>query len=100
MVWTGGLLEDFKIREISMAGSQPDIASTLLSQLNMNDSEFSFSRNLFDNTKKGFVYCAFRNGNIFLAQKDNELIPNNLFGNLYQQKVYQSFYLNKLPLKK
>jgi len=99
MVWTGGLLQDTKIDEVSKAGSQPDIAATLLAQLNINASKFTFSCNLFDTTKTGFAYFAFRNGNVFLSQNNKALVPNERAGDLYQQKVYQSFYLNLESVK-
>lgn len=100
MIWTGGQLTHLGSQVNDMAGSQPDIASTLLSQLNLDATDFRFSRNLFDQTKSGFAYFAFRNGNVFLSQNGKVLSPNILVGNLYQQKVYQNFYLNKLPVKK
>ncbi|MDQ3142639.1 MAG: LTA synthase family protein [Bacteroidota bacterium] len=60
MIWTGGAItKDSIIHELV---SQTDIASSLLSQLNIPNNDFNFSRNLFSNTYAPFAYYAFNNG--------------------------------------
>jgi len=55
MLWTGGALakQDTVINKI---GSQVDMVSTLLSQLNINSDEFRFSKNILDKESKPFAF--------------------------------------------
>ncbi len=47
---------EFRGEKIDRIGSQTDIATTLLSQLNINAKEFFWSRNLFNPTTNAFAY--------------------------------------------
>lgn len=69
IVWVGGALncEPFKMNKVC---SQFDIATTLLSQLNIDVSEFKFSKNLMNSTTSDFAYYVFNNGYGFITPTD------------------------------
>lgn len=50
------LKDEYKGMKINRIGSQTDIGGTLLSQLDIDDEEFFWSRNLFNPTTHGFAY--------------------------------------------
>lgn len=60
MVWCGGAIKEH--RDIDNYASQSDLASTLLSQLNIDYSNFKYSRNIADTTITNFAYWTFPNG--------------------------------------
>ena len=60
-LWLGGALKQ-KCIEIKSTGSQIDMASTLLSQLNLNNKDFSWSKNLSSASPKQWAYFSFNNG--------------------------------------
>ena len=60
MIWCGGVVKNPK--EINDYASQSDMASTLLSQLGINYSNFIYSRNIADTTLEKFAYWTFPNG--------------------------------------
>ena len=60
MLWLGGALDSaFRINKI---GSQTDLANTLLTQLNVDYSDFTFSKNMLAPKSKPFAVYAFNNG--------------------------------------
>jgi phosphoglycerol transferase MdoB-like AlkP superfamily enzyme len=62
MLWTGGAIA-VKDTSIKTIGSQTDIALTLLDQLNIKPQQnYYYSRDILDNSNKGFAYFAFNNG--------------------------------------
>jgi phosphoglycerol transferase MdoB-like AlkP superfamily enzyme len=61
MLWIGGALSVDSLN-INTTGSQVDLASTLLSQLDINAQKFIFSKNLFSKGIKPFAYYAFSDG--------------------------------------
>lgn len=59
LIWTGGaIIESLQIETI---GSQIDLASTLLEQLEIDSSKFTFSKNMLDKNAPHFAYFAFPN---------------------------------------
>ncbi|MGE0089971.1 MAG: LTA synthase family protein [Bacteroidales bacterium] len=61
MIWLGGVLEKDSLK-IDVYGSQHDVAKTLLNQLDINANQFTFSKDLFDNTGQKFGYYTFNDG--------------------------------------
>ena len=64
MLWLGGALE---VRDtlITKFGDQTDLAATILGQLDLDYSEFLFSKNLLANTQD-FAFYNYANGFGFL----------------------------------
>lgn len=58
----GAIKNEFKGKIINTVGSQTDIAETILSQVNITNTYFSRSKNLFAAHKPHFAYYAFDNG--------------------------------------
>lgn len=69
MLWVGGALK-CEPQKIDKTCSQIDLASTLLCQLNLNDSAFVFSKNILNTHTQPFAYYAFNNGYGFVSQTD------------------------------
>ena len=61
MLWLGGALSE-NSAIVKNTGSQVDLATTLLSQLNLETKQFIFSKNLLSNGSKHFAYYAFNDG--------------------------------------
>jgi phosphoglycerol transferase MdoB-like AlkP superfamily enzyme len=55
MLWTGGALA-VKDTVVSTYGGQTDIAATLLNQLDLDASSFTFSKNILDPDLDGFAF--------------------------------------------
>jgi phosphoglycerol transferase MdoB-like AlkP superfamily enzyme len=63
LLFLGDVIKDeFKGTTISKLANQPDIASTLLHQLNIGAEEFHWSRNLFNPYSPEFAYFSFEEG--------------------------------------
>jgi phosphoglycerol transferase MdoB-like AlkP superfamily enzyme len=60
MLWLGGAIEE--LRTIDNYCSQTDLAATLLSQLGIDHSRFTMSRNIFAPEAEQFGYYTFNNG--------------------------------------
>lgn len=69
MLWAGGAIaKPVKIESIC---SQTDIAATLLNQLGISQSEFTFSRNILNQTYKPFAFYTFPDGFGMLSPSGN-----------------------------
>lgn len=63
LLFLGDVIKDeYKGTTISKLANQPDIASTLLHQLNIGAEEFHWSRNLFNPYSPEFAYFSFEEG--------------------------------------
>ena len=60
MLWLGGAIEE--ARTVDNYCSQTDLAATLLSQLGLDHSRFTMSRNIFAPEAEQFGYYTFNNG--------------------------------------
>jgi phosphoglycerol transferase MdoB-like AlkP superfamily enzyme len=67
MLWLGGAIKEPVV--IDKLCTQADIASTLLSQLNLPYDEFAFSRNILNPSVKEFAFYTFPNGFGMIAKK-------------------------------
>jgi len=73
MIWIGGALNKNNMTNSDYA-SQNDLATTLLSQLNIETKEFKFSKNILaDNTNK-FAFYTYKNGFSMLADTTSVVI--------------------------
>ncbi len=80
MLWLGGALNQKGI-VIDKIGCQPDMANTLLSQLDMNADEFIFGKDLLNANQKGYAYFDYNNG--FGYIDENERSVFDLTSNKY-----------------
>jgi phosphoglycerol transferase MdoB-like AlkP superfamily enzyme len=78
LVWGGALKEEFKGQKNNRLGSQLDLASTLLHQLEMNSNEFVWSKNLMNPYTKDFAFYAFNDGFGFM-EPDRSVVWNRKF---------------------
>lgn len=106
MLWLGGALTDPGI-VVNKYGSQVDLPGTLLKQLNINQTEYKFSKDLMDPTSRSFAHYSFPNGfgfvndstyNVyhyptskFLDLKEFKLTQDTLDGLAYTQSVITDF---------
>lgn len=75
----------FNSKVVSKIGSQTDIASTILNQLNISDTAFKWSKNLLNENSKDFAFYSFDNG---IGWVDNQTIIN--VDNISRNIIYQS----------
>lgn len=75
----------FSSKVVSKIGSQTDIASTILNQLNISDTAFKWSKNLLNENSKDFAFYSFDNG---IGWVDNQIIIN--VDNVTRNIIYQS----------
>ena len=75
MIWLGGAIDD-TLKTVNNTGSQIDIAATLLGQLNIDASDFYFSRNLLSNKNDGFAFYAFNDGFAFVSDSSTVIYEN------------------------
>lgn len=69
MLWLGGAL-NIEPKKIDKTCSQIDLATTLLNQVNLSDSNFVFSKNILNPHTQPFAYYAFNNGYGFVSATD------------------------------
>ena len=63
LIFYGEVLQpNYHKKQINTIGSQTDIASTLLSQLNISDSAFRWSNNLLNPNRNEFAFYSFDDG--------------------------------------
>ncbi|MEO6683095.1 MAG: sulfatase-like hydrolase/transferase [Ginsengibacter sp.] len=104
LVFTGGALT--KSGTVDQIGSQTDIVTTVLNQLNISSKEFPWGKDLLDASAKSFAFYSFNNGfgwvtpngtatydNVSgLIYKDPNFDTTQLkFGKAYMQFSYQNF---------
>ena len=65
MLWLGDALDSIGV--VESYGSQTDVAATLLAQLSIEHSQFTFSRDLLASYSPPFAYYAFNDGFGFVA---------------------------------
>ena len=71
---------------VNKIGSQTDIASTLLNQINISDTAFHWSTNLLDKSKEGFAFYSYDNG-IGWVDEQNTINVDNVRKELIYQKT-------------
>jgi phosphoglycerol transferase MdoB-like AlkP superfamily enzyme len=76
ILFLGGAIKQ-PYKTIPSIGSQTDIATTVLTQLNMPSQAFIWSRNLLDSTRIPWAFFTFNNGFGFM-QPDKKLVFDNV----------------------
>ncbi|OQY00011.1 MAG: hypothetical protein B6I24_00950 [Bacteroidetes bacterium 4572_128] len=76
MLWLGGVLKK-KDTIINLFSSQTDIAKTLMSQLNIENKNYFFSKNIFSRESKSFSFYTFNDGFAFIND-ENQIIFDNI----------------------
>lgn len=85
MLWTGGAVAALDT-VVSKYASQIDLSATLLRQLNIDASEFRFSKNILDNEVEGFAFLHYTDGfgyvdeNVFQMYDKGTLQPLEMHG--------------------
>ena len=72
IVWAGGAVEEH--REISTLCSQIDLVPTLLAQMDIDHSDYRFSKNMLDTTSVPFAFYSFNDGFALLTDQDTVVI--------------------------
>lgn len=76
MVWTGGALKSKGVVDKIM--SQIDLAATLLAQMEIESSDFRFSKNIFDlSCSYPFAFSSYNNGMVFRDTTGATSFDNN-----------------------
>ena len=84
MLWLGGVLND-SIDNCTKIGSQIDIPSTILGQLNKSSEKYFFSRNLFREKSNEFAFYVFNDGFGYLSDSTRLIYDNVGNSMLYQE---------------
>jgi hypothetical protein len=106
MLWLGGALAK-KDTVVSRYGSQIDISRTVLNQIDLDNKEFTFSKDLFADSINSFAFFAYNNGFGFLSDSITQIYDNisnsfietsgmqtksdSLLGKAYQQVIWDDF---------
>nr|WP_319400465.1 sulfatase-like hydrolase/transferase [uncultured Carboxylicivirga sp.] len=89
MLWTGGALA-VKDTIITKVGSQTDLARTLLNQCDINDDGFPFSKNLLDETGKGFAFFDYPDAMGFIQDSLFQVYDNRMNRFIQMQNAQNS----------
>lgn len=60
MIWCGGAVRGHRV--VEDYASQIDLAATLLAQMHIDYSDFTFSKNIADTTQRHFAYYTYKDG--------------------------------------
>lgn len=75
MLWMGGVLKD-DLSPIDTYASQIDLARTLLCQLNADNKDYLYSKNLFAEKKNSFSFYTYNDGVTFLNDSICSIFDN------------------------
>ncbi len=78
LIWGGALKDAYKGAKYDRVGSQLDIASTVLHQLDMPSNHYRWSKNMMNPYTKEFAYYTFQEGFGFVDSTGN-VVWNKLF---------------------
>ncbi len=106
MIWTGGAVSKHDTI-IQKTASQIDIPKTVLSQLNIENKDFKFSKNIFSDKVKSYAFYSYNNGFGLITDSTTQVFDNELkkyvlkkgkitkknqdFGKAYQQTLMENF---------
>lgn len=84
LIFFGDVLKEaYRGKKIAGIGSQTDIATTLLRQLQLPDTAFKWGNDLLDPRRKPFAFYTFDDGFAWLAGKDTLIFDNRAKRLLY-----------------
>ena len=105
MLWLGGAVDSAMV--VNKIGSQTDMANTLISQLNIRDGRFTFSRNILSAETKPLAVYSFNNGfgyisptmetvydfdlHNYLQPMDNAMEKDLRNGKAYMQMLFNDY---------
>lgn len=96
MVFYGDVIKDeYKHLVVDKIGSQTDIAHTLLSQLNITDSSYFWSKDLFNKSSKNFAFYSYDNG-LGWVDEHNRYTMDNITKELTSRKNYSKKWDDKM----
>ena len=75
MLWTGGALA-VTDTIVTTLGSQTDMVSSLLNQLNINDEGFPFSKNLLDNAVEEYAFFTYPDAFGYISPQSYQVYDN------------------------
>ncbi|MDA3954880.1 MAG: sulfatase-like hydrolase/transferase [Bacteroidales bacterium] len=75
MLWLGGVLND-SIKIVNKTGSQIDIPATLLNQLGISISEYTYSKDMFSETSSEFAFYVFNDGFAYITDSTKVIYDN------------------------
>jgi phosphoglycerol transferase MdoB-like AlkP superfamily enzyme len=88
MVLYGDVIkEEYQRKKITKVGSQTDIAKTLLNQLNISDTSYKWSKDLFNTHAKSFAFYTYDNG-LGWVDDDNRYTMDNITKELTSRRNY------------
>lgn len=88
LVLYGDVIKDeYKRTQITKVGSQTDIAKTLLNQLNISDSSYKWSKDMFNSDAKSFAFYTYDNG-LGWVDDDNRYTMDNITKELTSRRNY------------
>lgn len=99
MIWMGGVLKD-NVEPVSTYCTQADLARTLLCQMNIDNKEYIYSKNLFADKKKSFSFYTYNDGVTFINDSICSIFDNTskkyIGGNIRKETrgraLLQNFY--------
>jgi len=77
MLWLGGAIKNHAGKLVQGVGSQIDLASTVLNQLNMDAKYYAWSKNILKNKSKKWAFFTFNNGFGYVEAKNKYFIFDN-----------------------
>lgn len=93
-LWIGGAIKDPAVFHKQI--NQTDLAATLLSQLDINNQEFAFSRDFFSTNYPEFAFYTFNNGFGFIDSTGVSVYDNTIEKPLFEKpQVNSSLRINK-----
>ncbi|MDP4284115.1 MAG: sulfatase-like hydrolase/transferase [Bacteroidota bacterium] len=88
LIFSGGALKLKGV--INNIGSQTDIVTTLLDQLNLPANNFKWGKDLLDSSARQFAFYSFNNGFGFVTPKGTETIDNVSKKTIYKDSAYDT----------
>jgi len=88
MLWLGGVLND-SIKVVERIGSQIDIPATLLNQIGINYTDFSYSKDLFAPENKDFAFYVYNDGFAFITDSSKVIFDNDANKIIYSEGVFE-----------
>ena len=72
IVWAGGAVKE--PQEVTTVCSQIDLVPTLLAQMDIDHSDYLFSKNMLDTTSMPFAFYSFNDGFALLTEQDTVVV--------------------------
>ncbi len=100
LIYGGALKEEYRGALMDNFGSHSDFASTILSQLDIKQDQFRWSKNLFNDYRKGFAFYSFDEGFGWVEEEQTLVFDHQLDDIIFLSNDSLSADYNNLILKK